>query len=520
MFLSEGNSLHSGSGGGTTYINNNHNGSYSKLSAIDGKESMGVAIGLIFFYTFVAILALLSNVIILVTVIKRYVSRNTVNTFLCSLATSDLFMVVFSLMDFAAYLKGTWIFGVWSCKIQSYILEISFTASTLTLVAVSVERYLLICRPYMKRRSIQSIYKILGFVWLIAFVLCSPLLVAYDVVPTDVTQDDGSPSMKCQNNWGLKGELLFYGIYSIFTYLIPFIVMAFAHWRISLSVKENNDRRASAQSTLIKDKKASVCYTIREEASSTTSTEKAVEETENEKAMPSSLPKAFVKSISGLNTRIRTNTIADREVSRREKRVKAIRLLFVVTITFFALWTPFVFLRLLRDAGVQINIYVYTFSEIIIFSSTAVNGFIYAFMSRPFLNAFKAILCCRSQQQNMSRDSGPSYSNSEDNGLSNRSYTLRWMCCCTQQHVSRDSAPTYSVSEDYRLPPNRSNTLRSMTSYNSETRSGSTSSSILSTSPNNGHSNGLKPTNEHLPLNGHIPPNGHISPNGHAMHVV
>ena len=180
-----------------------------------------------------------------------------------------------------------------------------------------------------------------------------------------------------------------------------------------------------------------------------------------------------------MNTRIRTNTIADREVSRREKRVKAIRLLFVVTVTFFALWTPFVFMRLLRDAGVHINMYIYTFSEIIIFSSTAVNGFIYAFMSRPFRNAFKAILCCRTQQQTLSRDSAPSYSNSEDNRLSNRS-----------------------------------NTLRSMSSYNSESRNGSTSSSLLSSSPTNGHSNGLKPANGHLPLNGHLPPNGH------TMHVV
>lgn len=480
MFLSENlDSLHSGGGGGSgTLINTNNNNSLANLPASDGNDSIGVAIGLVFFYTFVAILALLSNIFILVTVIKRYVSRNTVNTFLCSLATSDLFMVVFSIMDFAAYLKGTWIFGVWTCKIQSYILEISFTASTLTLVAVSVERYLLICHPYMKRRSIQSIYKILGLVWLIALVFCSPLLFGYDVVPSGVIKD-GVPLMKCKNNWGLKGELLFYGIYSIITYLVPFVVMAFAHWRISMSVKENNDRRASAQSTLIKEKKMSVCYTIREEASSTTSTEKAVEEVEAEKVLPSSLPKSFVKSISGLNTRIRTNTIADREVSRREKRVKAIRLLFVVTVTFFALWTPFVFMRLLRDAGVHINMYIYTFSEIIIFSSTAVNGFIYAFMSRPFRNAFKAILCCRTQQQTLSRDSAPSYSNSEDNRLSNRS-----------------------------------NTLRSMSSYNSESRNGSTSSSLLSSSPTNGHSNGLKPANGHLPLNGHLPPNGH------TMHVV
>ena len=472
MFLSEevrGNSLT----GGTGFVHNN-NSSNANASKSDGSDSIEAVIGLVFFYTFVAILALLSNIFILVTVIKRYVSRNTVNTFLCSLATSDLFMVVFSIMDFATFLKGTWIFGLWFCKIQSYILEISFTASTLTLVAVSVERYLLICHPYMKRRSIQSIYKVLGCVWMIAFVLCSPLLHGYSVTPN--VNEDNKPYLRCHNNWGKKGELIFYGTYSVITYLLPFVVMAFAHWRISLSVKENNDRRASAQSTLIKEKKISVCYTIREEGSSTTSTEKAIEETETSTLQSHSLPKSFVKSISGLNTRTRSVTIADREISRKEKRVKAIRLLFVVTVTFFALWTPFVFLRLIRDAGVTVNTYIYTFAEIIIFSSTAVNGFIYAFMSRPFRNAFKAILCCRTQQQSLSRDSAPSYSNSEDNRLSNRG----------------------------------NNTGRSMSSYNSETRNGSISNLKNSS---NLHSNGYIP-------NGHTPSNGHIPTNGHTEGVV
>lgn len=454
MFLSEemqGNPLAGGVTGTTSSTANNS----SLLNEVNSADNgfFEAFIGLVFFYTFVAILALLSNTFILVTVIKRYVSRNTVNTFLCSLATSDLFMVVFSLMDFATFLNGTWIFGEVFCKVQSYILEISFTASTLTLVAVSVERYLLICHPYMKRRSINAIYKILCCVWLIAFILCSPLLHGY-AVTTHYKAGSKETYLKCHNNWGKKGELIFYGVYSVITYLFPFVVMAFAHWRISLSVKENNDRRASAQSTLIKEKKPSVCYTIREEASSTTSTERtATEETENNTLPSHGLPKSFLKSISGLNSRTRAPTMVDREVSRREKRVKAIRLLFVVTVTFFALWTPFVFLRLLRDAGVSINAYVYTFAEIIIFSSTAVNGFIYAFMSRPFRNAFKAILCCRTQQT-VSRDSAPSYSNSEDNRLSNRG----------------------------------SHSSRSMSSYNSDCRNGSISNpKIYSSLHSNGH---------------------------------
>jgi len=408
----------------------------------ENADTTSLVFVLITFYILVALLAMASNIIILVTVIFRYVSRNTVNIFLCSLAASDLTMVILSMLDFATFLIGSWVFSEEVCKFQSYVLEISFTASTLTLVAVSVERYLLICRPYTKRRSHRSIYKILIGVWVVAAIICAPLLHGY-AVTSEINIKTGDVEKVCHNyNWGKKGELGFYAGYSVITYIFPLVVMSFAHWRISVSVKENNDRRASAQSTLIKEKKSSVCYTIREEPSSTTSTEKtATEEIEPAQPQPhNGLSKTFFKSISGLSNRTRSSPAIAAELTRREKRMNAIRLLFVVTVIFFTLWTPFIFMRLIRDAGVEVYDIIYKFSEIIIFSSTAVNGLIYAFMSRPFRNAFKAILCCKTRRELVSRDSGPSMSNSEDNRLSNRA------------NSSRGSSVSYTIERNGTLP--------------------------------------------------------------------
>lgn len=401
----------------TIASNLSSNAGNSSGKATGAEDNMSIIGGLVFFYTFVAFLALQSNILIIIIIIQRYVKRSTVNTFLLSLAVSDLLMVVLSLLDFVSFLSESgWLFGVELCKLQSFILEISFTASTLTLVAVSIERYLLICYPYMERRSIKVIYRILCLVWILSCLICTPLIDGYTVREYDGIN-------KCFfDNWSKKNELIFYAVYSFVTYLIPLLAMAFAHWRIGLSVKVSNGRRASAQSTLIKEKKSNVCYTIREEEPSSSSSTEKTDETDLScgETQSKGFSKAFLNSINGLSKRSRVSTANNRDMLRREKHLKAIRLLFVVTVTFFVLWTPFILMRLVREAGAHIHEYLYKFSEILIFSSTAVNGFIYAFINRSFRNAFKALLCCKSRREFISKDSAPSVSFSEDNRLTNK----------------------------------------------------------------------------------------------------
>ena len=66
-----------------------------------------------------------------------------------------------------------------------------------------------------------------------------------------------------------------------------------------------------------------------------------------------------------------------------------------------------------RDFGDD-RTYIYKFSEVLILSSTAVNGFIYAYMSPPFRKAFKAILFCQNKGDLMRGCTHATISNSED----------------------------------------------------------------------------------------------------------
>ena len=392
------------------YNNRSSNATFSKNNPLDA--GVGLVVGVVLFYGVVALIGFVSNIFILVTVFRSMVTRNTVNVFLSSLAFSDLVMILLSLFDCFAFVQGGgWEYGEWTCKIQSYFLEVMFTASTLTLVAVSCERYLLICHPHMKRRTINAIYRILCVVWLSALILCSPLLHGY-IVFVDKDLVKNTQQKVCTNrNWSDKHLRIFYGVYSIITYLIPLMIMAFAHWQISMSVKDNGRRSSTAQNTLQSDN-STVCFTIREESSNGSD----VTNDSKKSGKCNGVHKALLSQINSLKRKATQNNV-DRDYNRREKRLKAVKLLFVVTVVFLILWTPFIIMRMLLLSGVNIHDFVYKFSEILIFSSTAVNGFIYAFMSPPFRKAFKALMCCQIRREFVSRDSAPSMSNSEDNRL-------------------------------------------------------------------------------------------------------
>jgi len=252
-------------------------------------------------------------------------------------------------------------------------------------------------------------------VWVASFVITSPLLHGY-IVYEDINENAKTRELVCANK-GLsaKHTLIYYSTYSAVTYLIPLIIMAITHWRISESVRKNDKRQigSSAQIARLSDERLpSVHFRVKKEEESSVEESSSIATIEKEETLKSrSLPEIIIGPIMQLRMR---PTSAEREKKKNDRRIKAVRMLFVVTVAFFVLWTPFIIMRVVVLAGRIINSYVYTFAEILILSSTAVNGFIYAYMSPPFRRAFKAILCCQQKSTIIQRYAGNTLSNSEE----------------------------------------------------------------------------------------------------------
>lgn len=344
-------------------------------------EKAGITIIIIFsiYYGIVFLSGFVGNVLIMVAVFKFKHMKSVVNGFLANLALADILFVLFSLFDGLTFLFDEWRFGDAVCRIQSTFVEIAYTISVLTLVAVAVERYVSICYPYKRKRTFKQSLYINAALWMIAFIFCSPLFYGYSVRLEETSgQINKNRKRICANdNWSKKSRLVFYIIHSVLIYLLPLTVMCISHYKISKVLIRQKMVRSSTYSSESKQEIISTSNgDINENKSSRTSVNK-------------------IDSNNALSTiqRKRQRTV--------NRRANIIKLLVVVTAIFFTLWSPFIFIRLLIYFKVHIHQMIWRASQLLILANTAVNCVIYALISPAFKKAFKCLFTCGAKSNSM-----------------------------------------------------------------------------------------------------------------------
>ena len=76
-------------------------------------------------------------------------------------------------------LLTAWVLGPIICKLVPYVQGVSVCASVYTLVAVAVERYYSVCRPWKRYISTRRCRKIIGCIWIAAALLTSPWILVF-----------------------------------------------------------------------------------------------------------------------------------------------------------------------------------------------------------------------------------------------------------------------------------------------------------------------------------------------------
>jgi len=342
------------------------------------QKSIIITVAYLTFYIVVVACALIGNSLVLLSVYRYRPMRTVVNLFLVNLACSDLLFAIFSLFDTVAYMKDGWYAGVGSCKVQSYLIEVFYTCSILTLVAVSFERYLAICHPHLKARSRKQTMVVIGITWAVSIGFCAVLLYAYRIRTVN-----NAPV--CENlQWSKSDRRIFYTVHSIFVYLIPLTIMICAHHKISKIIAAHKVPGSKVPSPKANESE------VNRNGLSTSCIEDDKKSAE-EKQVIFDTPK------ENSGTKLR-RVLSRRKTSSKYKQIrsrkKVIKILVTVTMTFFILWTPFIVTRMILYYDLPVHVYVWRGTQLLILSSTAVNGLIYAFMSPQFRRCFKNILPC------------------------------------------------------------------------------------------------------------------------------
>uniref|UniRef100_A0A8C6W3L5 Gastrin/cholecystokinin type B receptor n=1 Tax=Nannospalax galili TaxID=1026970 RepID=A0A8C6W3L5_NANGA len=201
-------------------------------------------------YAVIFLMSVGGNVLIIVVLGLSRRLRTVTNAFLLSLAVSDLLLAV-ACMPFTLLpnLMGTFIFGTVICKAVSYLMGVSVSVSTLSLVAIALERYSAICRPLQARvwQTRSHAARVILATWLLSGLLMIPYPV-YTVV-----QPVGPRVLQCVHRWpSARVRQTWSVLLLLLLFFIPGVVMAVAYGLISrelyLGLRFDGDSDSESQS--------------------------------------------------------------------------------------------------------------------------------------------------------------------------------------------------------------------------------------------------------------------------------
>ncbi|XP_066494046.1 thyrotropin-releasing hormone receptor-like [Tiliqua scincoides] len=132
---------------------------------------------------------IVGNVMVVLVVLTTRDMRTPTNCYLVSLAVADLMVLVAAgLPNVSNSLTGTWIYGFAGCLGITYFQYLGINASSCSITAFTVERYIAICHP-MKAQTMCTVSRakrIIAFVWVLTSLYC---LVWFFLVDTVVNKN-------------------------------------------------------------------------------------------------------------------------------------------------------------------------------------------------------------------------------------------------------------------------------------------------------------------------------------------
>ncbi|KAM4558308.1 cholecystokinin receptor [Odontesthes bonariensis] len=346
----------------------------------------------ILLYSLIFFLSVFGNLLIIVVLTVNKRMRTVTNTFLLSLAVSDLMMAIFCMpFTLIPNILKDFIFGAAMCKIVSYLMGISVSISTFSLVAIAIERYSAICNPLKSRvwQTRSHAYRVIAATWVLAFIIMIP----YPIIShlESFQHPDTTTAHQCRHKWPLAtAEQTWYVLLLLVLFAIPGVVMIVAYGLISRELyrgiqfemghkKDSTDVKNGLTSTVSNGSDdGDGCY---------------VNAVKRPHSMEMSIMTASTRHIK--TERPRTNT----SEAKLEAKKRVIRMLVVIVVLFFLCWMPLYCANTWRafddvSAKGALSGAPIAFIHLLSYTSACVNPIIYCFMNTRFRKALLATFSC------------------------------------------------------------------------------------------------------------------------------
>ncbi|CAF1468892.1 unnamed protein product [Rotaria sp. Silwood1] len=198
---------------------------------------------LIFFtivYILVLISGLIGNFIVLFVIFKNNDLKHFTNYFFANLSAADVFVLLFCIPTAIhdIWAKDQWYMGKFFCLINQYIESCATSVSSLTIMAISFERFIAICEPFKVHDIFNETLTLttIILIWTIALILSLPFLIfsVYDPLfnPTDTLNNTSNLITICHldaNSSLARACITWFIVILIF---IPFFILTYIYTRI------------------------------------------------------------------------------------------------------------------------------------------------------------------------------------------------------------------------------------------------------------------------------------------------
>ena len=324
------------------------NNSSLGVGAGDFTEAVEFRIPKIALYVVVFVLSCVGNSLVVIVIIGVKGMRTPPNLFTLNLALCDLITPVVGIpLDLAIEeLDHKWPFGKAMCKFLSPFVTMFSTSSSLTLAAISLDRYRALARPLVERVSTATVLMLVLAIDIFSLSLCIPYFMV-------LRYNDSEKS--CNEDWSSVGHRQAYTIaLFLFQFALPLITMSMAYLLIYRSLRSNTLRLFSRIS-------------MRKQRNRT-------------------------RTLSKMSTLSKES--AEHKL-RREQNIHLARVFVIVVVIFAIGMSPNQFFWLWMDFGnAAANKFYYYISvvcRLFTYANSVLNPFIYALKSKEFRSGFARI---------------------------------------------------------------------------------------------------------------------------------
>nr|XP_033818566.1 galanin receptor type 2-like [Geotrypetes seraphini] len=179
-------------------------------------------------FSLIFLLGTVGNSLVLAVLLRNgQMNHNTTNLFILNLSVADFSFIIFCVpFQATIYSLEVWLFGSFMCKAVHFFIYLTMYASSFTLAAVSVDRYLAIRYPLRSRelRTPCNAVATMALIWGFSLVFAGPYLSYYDSI-------DYNARHICMPNWeGWKRKIMDTSTF-VLGYVVPVLIVSLSYTR-------------------------------------------------------------------------------------------------------------------------------------------------------------------------------------------------------------------------------------------------------------------------------------------------